>query len=274
MENTIDTFLKNFENELILNENLRNYHRLINNNNYHYYKFRKAYFRQRLEYVVNSIDKKDTKILDIGCGYGTTAFLLASLGYNVIGTTLEYYYDQINSRYNYWKDKVDLENILFKYENLFKSNYPENEFDYIIVQDTIHHLEPINKALSLIKRYLNKTGTIIVIEENGNNIINNAKLFIQRGFNRIVEVYDEKLGETYQMGNENTRSLSHWNKLFRQNNLIIDQDSIEYIRLLPPMYFKNKSMEEVVNKEHKLWKKSKLLREFLYFGINFKASKV
>lgn len=269
--NLLDIFLEHFEQELSENKNLRNYHRLINSGSNSRYLFRKAYFKQRLEFVKNSISKENSKIIDIGCGYGTTSFLLGMLGHQVTGTTLEYYFDQTSDRFKYWQKYFDTSQIDIKYENLFSTDYQEKIYDYIIVQDTLHHLEPINDALVILRRLLKDDGKIIISEENGNNIFCNLRHFKERGFKRIIEVYDEKLKTSYLMGNENTRSLKKWSELLEKNGLKILNNN--YIRLFFPLYYKNKTLEEVIQKEKEISKHSKILNELFYFGLNFTASK-
>jgi SAM-dependent methyltransferase len=267
----IDTFLDLFFDELKQNSQLRKYHRFLNSDKL--YLFRRAYYQQRLEYVVSRVKGKNATILDVGCGYGTTSILLGYLGYKIIGTTLEYYYSEIGNRLDYWSKFFDTSKIEFRYENIFKSTYNPQSFDYIIVQDTLHHLEPINDALGVFYRILNDEGQILVSEENGNNIINNAKNFKRRGFKRVVKIYDEQLGEEIMFGDENTRSLRKWDKLFAENSFEIDKNDVEYVRVLPPSFHNKYGMHKVVKKESVLWRKSRLLRELFFFGINFTASK-
>lgn len=269
---TVDYFLELLENELRINSELRNYHRILNNDSDSYYKFRKAYFRSRLIYVLNQIDTQQASIIDIGCGYGTTSLLLAMTGHKVIGTTLEYYYDQIQNRLLYWKKYIDTSRVEIKYENLYTSNYREGQFDFIIVQDTLHHLEPISAAIQIMNSILKTNGKLIVSEENGKNIICNIKHFKERGFKRIIEVYDENLKTSYKMGNENTRSQKHWIKLLSQNGFNVPEDKIEYIRILPPFFFKNREIADILKIEMKL-SKYELLRDYMFFGINFIATK-
>ncbi len=269
--NKLNIFFDLFKQELQENENLRNYHRLINSDSRSRYLFRKAYIYQRFEFVMNSITKENAKIIDIGCGYGTTSFLLGMLGHNVTGTTLEYYFDQTEERYKYWQHHFDTSKIQIKYENLFTTDFKDNTYDYIIVQDTLHHLEPINDALIIINNILKDDGKLIVSEENGNNIINNLKNFKRRGFKRIIEIYDEKLKTSYLMGNENTRSLNKWKNLLEENNLKMGHN--DYIRLFPPFSFKNKSLEEIISREKEISSRSSLLNKYFFFGLNFTARK-
>lgn len=261
----LDIFLK----ELAQNKDIQDYHRLINSDKL--FHFRKAYFEQRLKYIESKIKRNNLKILDLGCGYGTTSLFVASQGHTVIATTIEYYFDKIHSRLEFWKKYIDTSKIEFRYENIFDSDYKPEEFDIIIAQDTLHHIEPVYKALQIIYRILKKDGLFIVVEENGNNIFNNLKNFRRRGFNRIVEKYDEKLGKKILFGNENIRSLKEWKKKFIKSSFFIDNESVEYIRLFPPFMFKKMDYQKIINLEQKLWKRSPFLKNYFFFGVNFVA---
>ncbi len=269
--NNVASFFEVFLKELEQNNELRQYHRIINSKSG--YLFRRSYYQQRLEYIVNNIDKENAVILDVGCGYGTTSILLGMLGHKVIGTTLEYYFKEIENRLKYWNDHFDTSDIKFKYENILKSDYDDEAFDYIIVQDTLHHIEPIDDGMKVFHKIIKNNGKILVSEENGSNIICKLKHFRERGFKRVIEIYDEKLEEKMMFGDENTRSMSAWEKIFKLNSFEIDLGKVEYIRIFPPYYFRKRGMEKVIEKEKKLYKKSALLRKYLFFGINFTASK-
>lgn len=273
-ENEMSTFQQFFDlflAELEQNSQIRHYHRLLNNKKS--YAFRRAYYQQRLEYVVKSVTKPGSKILDVGCGYGTTSLMLAFMGHKVTGTTLEYYFSEIENRLDYWAPYLDKSLVEFKYENILRSKYAPGTFDYIVAQDTLHHIEPIDQAMEVFYTILQPKGKLVVSEENGNNLINNLKRFKQRGFNRIVEVYDETLGENFLFGNENTRSLMAWKSIFANGNFEIDPQHIEYIRVYPSFVFNNKPMEVIIEKEKVLAQRSRILREYFFFGINFTASK-
>ncbi len=235
--------------------------------------FRKAYYCQRLEYISKKITDPNAFIWDCGCGYGTTGIFLALNGFRVFGTTVEYFYDHIPQRLKYWSNYGNISNFSVNYHNIFDPPFYENRFDYVITQDVLHHLEPNAEALLIIKKAMKDNGLLVVCEENGHNIINNFKLFLRRGNKRIIDLYDEKLKKAIKLGNENIRSLASWKRKFEEAGLLIDDKSIEYIRLFPPFCFNKDNYAGIIKTEHKLWQKNSLLREFLYFGINFIASK-
>lgn len=263
----LEYFFQLLENELVENKNIAKYHRFTNSKKL--YNFRKSYLIQRYQFLIDSIAISNASILDLGCGYGTTAILLTLLGHKVHGITLEYYFNEIQPRLKYWSKFGDLSNLTYEYKNFFDYKQSNETFDYIIAIDTLHHIEPINDCFDLIFKTLNLGGKVIVCEENGNNFVTQIKHFKERGFNRITTFYDERLDETLLFGNENTRSLKNWIILSNKSQLLIDKNSINYIRFFTPSYHNKKLFFEIVNKENQLWKKYPILRECFFFGINF-----
>lgn len=258
-----DTLLQ----EIKINKNLQGYYRFLQSEKL--FEFRKSYYLQRLDYIDRHITKPKAKIWDVGCGYGTTGIFLTLNGHQVTGNTLEYYFDEIPNRIEFWKAKGNLDHLNLDYANLFDSP-PKEKFDYIIVQDTLHHLEPIDKAIEILKTRLLPNGKIIVVDENGSNIIQRIKLYKQRGNKRIIEIYDEKLKKSILLGNENIRSVKQWKELFGKAFLKVDESTIEYNRFYPPFFYSNQEEKtlSILQKEQNLVKKA-LLRNYLFFGLSF-----
>jgi acetylornithine/succinyldiaminopimelate/putrescine aminotransferase len=125
--------------------------------------------------------------------------------------------------------------------------------------------------MTLFKSALKEDGRIIVSEENGSNLYCSLKHFRERGFNRIIKTYDEKLGKTILFGNENTRSYAVWKKVFDRAGLQIVQEDTEFIRFFPPLLYHTQNYRSVMEREQKLWRKIPLLKDFFFFGINFTA---
>jgi 2-polyprenyl-3-methyl-5-hydroxy-6-metoxy-1,4-benzoquinol methylase len=269
---TTEEFFDLFLLELDKNPNLRNYYKFLNNRKKSVFNFRRNYYLQRLNYINENLKFQPSSIWDCGCGFGTTAIFLALNGHAVFGNTLEYYFEQIPERLNYWKKFGDLSKLELSYQNVFDI-HSEKKYDYIIAQDTLHHLEPLDNALTIICGSLKSTGKLIVIEVNGSNIIERSRYFIQRGNKRIIEIYDEKLQKTYKLGNENVRPLKKWNKILQDNSLCIEEKSIIYIRLFFPVIHRIISSDLLGRLESGLWKRSALLRNYFYFGLNFIAIK-
>ncbi len=264
-----EEFFNIFLDELKQNDKLKGYYRFLNDPKL--FEFRKAYFLQRLKYIERQISDTSKKVFDIGCGYGTTGIFLALNGFEVYGNTLEFYYDQIQNRLIFWNQYGSTESFTFSYENLFDSPPPEKSVDYIIVQDVLHHLEPLDTAINIIYTTLKPGGKLIACEENGLNLMNRTRLFMKRGNKRIIKIYDDKLEKEILLGNENIRSLTQWEKELSKYNLEIDKKETEYIRYFFPGKYKSKNMQDIRQSEQHIWKKSKIKRDYFFHGINFTA---
>jgi len=268
---TVEVFFNLFIEELKQNKNLRTYYKFLNNSSG--LEFRKAYFCQRLQYIYDNIGEKTSKIWDCGCGYGTTAIFLALNGIATNGSTLEFYYQEIPKRLEYWKKYGDISLFTYNYEYFFDYKDSKNLYDTIILQDTLHHIEPLDEALKIFYNFLRPEGRMIMIEENGSNIIQKAKLYLRRGNNRVTSIYDEKLKKNIPFGNENIRRLNLWKKYFENADFKIVENKTQYIRLYPPVFFNKSNTEKLIFKEQKLWRKSNFLRKYLFFGLHFIAKK-
>lgn len=233
--------------------------------------FRRNYFLQRLRYLWNQIQSggQDKSIWDCGCGYGTTCLFLAMNGIPAHGTTLEFYYKIIEARKQYWQQYGDTSLFTASYENLFDNHPTAATYDWIIVQDTLHHLEPINDALKIFHHSLKPGGKILSIEENGNNIIQRLKLYKYRGNKRIITFYDEKLQKEILLGNENIRKLAQWTELFENNGFKILPDSVNYVRYYLPINYRFSDPGKLIEQEEKIQQSANLRREYFFFGLNF-----
>lgn len=240
--------------------------------------FRRNYFLQRLRYIKKYIvdggtDPRSVSIWDCGSGYGTTCLFLAMNGIKTHGTTLEFYFETVQKRKEYWSRFGDTSLFTCTYENLFDNRPAPASYDWIIVQDTLHHLEPINDALQIFNQSLKKNGKVLSIEENGSNIIQRLKLYKYRGNKRIITIWDEKLQKDILIGNENIRSLASWQTLFKHNNFNVEQGSVQYIRYYLPVQYRFSDPEKLLLKEQHIQSTPNFRREYFFFGLNFIAAK-
>lgn len=267
----IPTFLELFVRELEINPELHAYYRLLEKNGK--FHWRKAYLEQRLAYVHNHLGISSGTIWDVGCGYATTSIFLALNGYDIMGNTIEFYYDKIARRLDYWSQFGGLDNLKIEYANVFDMSVAPGRFDVIIAQDTLHHLEPVQEAMDRFRKALKQSGRLVVTEENGSCFFILLKNFSKRGFKRVTELYDERLGKNIRFGNENARSLQAWRKILERSGFLLVEEKSERIRLLPPWCFNQENYPQRILWEKKVGKVIPGLREILFFGINFTAVK-
>lgn len=275
---SVEAFFELFLKELESHEALHRYYKFLDDPAK--LPFRKVYFCQRLQYILDRISeekekagKRNLQIWDCGCGYATTQIFLALNGHASRGSTLEFYFKEVPQRLKFWAQHGDMSLVKVDYEDIFEAPVQENSTDVIIVQDTLHHLEPLQDSLRIFRQTLKPGGLLLAIEENGNNIIQNLKLYRQRGNKRIITFYDEGLGREVTMGNENIRPWKKWRQELLTAGLQPEDEKIQYIRLFPPFWFRNKNAEAVTAQEQRLWQRHPLLKEYFFFGVNFTARK-
>jgi len=136
---------------------------------------------------------KDSKILDVGTGFGAMAILLAINGLNVITGELEENHGGMNhdkhhethqheqhksdNHKNYsfnWEEiakAVGVEDqIQFQHFNVLNLPFPNNFFDGIFLYDTLQHAKNKHSALKECFRVIKPSGLISVIEWNEKSI--------------------------------------------------------------------------------------------------------
>ena len=272
----INQFFDLFLQEINQNEKLSKYYKLYKNSGM--FSFRKAYFIQRLEYIynqtlkaINELNASDVKIWDCGCGYGTTALFFAMNGIKVNGTTIGLHYSsEIEKRKKYWSSYGNVELFTVDFNNLFETPPSPSSCNIIIVQDVLHHLEPLEEALSIFNSSLKDKGKLIIAEANGNSLYHKLVEYKRRKNNRIIEIYDELLKKNVLYGDENFKNKKTWTKVLKKHNLSLND--FEYIKLLPPFFYNSNNMENIIDFEQKIWKNFPFIGEYFFFGMNFTAS--
>jgi SAM-dependent methyltransferase len=241
---------------------------LLSERNWYY---RKSQFCRRLRFIMKHIGKTSNEIWDCGCGFGTTSIFLALNGYKVYGNTLEkQYIELLPERLDYWKQFGDMENFTYSYGDIFDRGRQSTGFARVILQDTLHHLEPIHEALGILYDALKENGKLIAIEENGANPLREIRLFLRRGNKRIITIYDQYLKKNITLGNENIRSLKEWGRLFKCNKLnIVDVQYSGF--LLPPIVKWDEQNTKKLEKFEDSISESFLNK--LFFSLNFLAEK-
>jgi ubiquinone/menaquinone biosynthesis C-methylase UbiE len=109
----------------------------------------------------SSMIKKDSLILDLGCGYGRDAKIFCENGYNVIGIDL--------SKNMIKEAKERVKNAKFFVMDLRKLDFEDNYFDAIWASASFLHIQKkeILKALKESYRVLKKGGIMYVSVKEG-----------------------------------------------------------------------------------------------------------
>jgi SAM-dependent methyltransferase len=103
------------------------------------------------------------KILDLGCGHGTDAIILATFAKEVIGADIHKY-----KEWNLFEGK----NIKFIQANSTKLPFADNTFDGVYLKDLLHHIRSgVDNTLEEIKRVTKPSGKIVILEANRYNPI-------------------------------------------------------------------------------------------------------
>jgi len=132
------------------------------------------YWKYRIEPL---IDIKDSRVVDIGCGMGTAAFVLSHSGNSVTG------YDINNKTIEFAKFRANK----YKIENVsFTSEYPLQaiaEADYIVAIDTLEHIEDLESFMIELGSHMKRGGKFYHASTFGNQDIspmhfNHTKYFL------------------------------------------------------------------------------------------------
>ena len=157
--------------------------------------------------ILNLIKSSSKRILDIGCGYGYTSYLIAKKFPNsqVIGV------DTDNFRINQAKEYFRLNNLSFFVNDAKRLNF-KNKFDVILAIDLFHHIpsEFHVTILEKISNHLQKKGIFIMRD------INKSSSF--RFFNTV---HDILINRSFCV---NYKNFSEWVEILRKFDLKVEDN--------------------------------------------------
>lgn len=123
--------------------------------------FQRAWHLRKLEEVLNSIQDKPTKILDVGCASGWFLSRLKKKFPKAKCVGIDVYKDGVK----YGKKKYP--KITLRVADAHKIPYQENIFDLVICTEVLEHIANPEEALHEIKRVLKKNGTAVIELDSG-----------------------------------------------------------------------------------------------------------
>lgn len=110
-------------------------------------------------------DCRDARVLEYGCGPGSSSFLLARNGASVTGIDLsEVAIEQARGR----AKEEGLERIRFLEMNAEDLDFPDDSFDLVCGSAILHHLD-LEQAYSELSRVLKPGGRAVFVEPLGHN---------------------------------------------------------------------------------------------------------
>jgi len=108
-------------------------------------------------------EKKNIKVLDIGCGGGRNTVMLIKLGFDVFSCDLH------EEMVNFTKKRVEKLSIKKKAEVIISSmlhlSYPDKEFDYVVSNGVFHNassLQELNTTVKEASRVLKNNGELLL----------------------------------------------------------------------------------------------------------------
>ncbi len=121
---------------------------------------------ERSEKIVNFLKEnlplsKNWKVLDFGCGTGTTDLLIHPFVGSITGVDLS------QGMINVFKEKLknlNIKNIKIERINILEESFDEKDFDLIITAMTFHHLENPKYAVEKLSNYLKNDGYVSIVD--------------------------------------------------------------------------------------------------------------
>jgi len=198
--------MKREELDLSLKEYLFNYSAITNKKNL-------ATHVMRYKFANTIINRSDI-VLDIGCGEGFGANILANKARRVFG--VDYHKEIIDLANNKYSIKS---NLGFQVGDCVNLGFEEEMFDAICAFDLIEHLSRDDQFLKNIKRILKKNGKFIISTPNklihlfqlGKIYEFHYKEYFHNEINQLISKHFQEVSTYIQNPNELYEALPLWN---------------------------------------------------------------
>ena len=144
--------------------------------------------------VLDKLNNRSVKVLDVGCGVGSISTYLADKGYEVMGIDVS---ENAIKACLKAKENLGIKNAQFKISDILNFN-SKQKFDLIILNEVIEHIESDSKALQKIYRLLRDKGFLLLTTPSIN-----APLYKLR----LLEAFDKKVGHLRRYSQEKLEKL-------------------------------------------------------------------
>lgn len=109
-------------------------------------------------YLISQIPKQSQQVLEIGCGTGRFSRLLAQHAERVLAIDLSPVMIRVARKRSKLYPNIDFVNV-----DVMAYQFPDNQFDYIAILTTLHHL-PIGAILKRIRKALKPGGIFVCLD--------------------------------------------------------------------------------------------------------------
>jgi ubiquinone/menaquinone biosynthesis C-methylase UbiE len=116
-----------------------------------------------IDFILPYVNKKNSKVLDFGCGPGTFSFLISPYCHHVTGIDISKGFITLANDYKKTKNYL---NIDFTKVGTHCENISDNSYDIVLLVDVIHHLDQIDDVLKVVERKLKPNGQVLIFEPN------------------------------------------------------------------------------------------------------------
>ncbi len=210
-------------------------------------------------------------ILDAGCGTGQLACLLSVKNRKTLGTDFS---EKSLAKGNELKEKLKLDNVTFRREDLLDMKYDGQQYDYIFCNGVLHHTNNPYLGFQNIIRYA-KPGTYIIIglyNQYGRLRLRIKRRWVNWKYRSNKEKTRSAIQEMLVKDEEDTEKQDTWyqDQYLHPHELshTIDEllewykkNNIEYINSLPPIELFRKEEQAIrIFKKSAVtgWRNSKL----------------
>ncbi|MCA8933266.1 MAG: class I SAM-dependent methyltransferase [Rhodospirillaceae bacterium] len=187
-------------------------------------------YDRRLESLIAAV-RPGLKVLEVGCGLGHDLCWTALRGATSVGIDIKSemtgFAEQLLALVRREIDATIAVDI--RHTNLMAMD-PAEQFDFIYMKDTLHHLEPRAEVIDKLASLLAPGGHILIVEPNAWNPLIQFQMFRIRGFKTVIRKTDVATGEEFVYGNERLLTGGTMIRLFRHAGI---SGSTRSFRLLP-----------------------------------------